>query len=89
LAFEQELADSVDELERLRARHEELTRLAAESEALDADVLRTRILECAAENTALRSYKLLPRDVDRMLEELASLAETSASLISQTQMMID
>jgi hypothetical protein len=87
LAFEQELADSVDQLERLRIRHEELTKLATESETLDAALLRARILESAAENTALRSYKPLPRDVDQVLEELVSLAETSASLITQTQMM--
>jgi hypothetical protein len=85
LAFEQELTDSVNELEQLRLRYEELTKMATELEATDADVLRSRILERAAENTELRSYRPLPPEFDEVLDELASLAETSASLISQTQ----
>jgi hypothetical protein len=85
-AFEQELEETVDTLERLRIRHQELKEIADKAEMIDVAGLKKRILQGAAENVDLRSYLPVPSDAERLLEELAQMSEASASLISRSQL---
>jgi chromosome segregation ATPase len=87
-AFEQEVTESVDELERLRVRQQELREIADRSELINAAALRKQILEKAAENSDLRSYLPLSLDTEHLLEDLGQLVETSASLIGRSKLEV-
>jgi hypothetical protein len=88
-AFEQELVETTDQLERLRIRQNQLKQIAGRSEGIDVATLQNQILERATENVDLRSYQALPRDAESLLEELNCLAETSATLIDRSRLELD
>jgi hypothetical protein len=85
-AFEQTLTETIDGLEGLRIRQEELKEIAERTESVNIEELKQKVLDGAAENLDLRSYEVLPREAERLLEELTRLAEASASLVFRTRM---
>jgi hypothetical protein len=88
-AFEQELAESVDELERLRNRQAELGEMTERAEAVDPADLQRQIIQSAAENTELRVYRPVPIAAENLLDELTQLAESCASLLDSAQTLIE
>jgi DNA repair exonuclease SbcCD ATPase subunit len=88
-AFEQELIDTVDELEQLRSKRTGLKEMADRTESIDPTDLQRQILQAAAENMELRAYRPVPQAAEDLLTELARLAESCASLLDRAQLVIE
>jgi hypothetical protein len=86
--FEQELAESVQQLQKLRLRRDELTEIAERVSSLDPAEVQRQILESAAENTDLRKYKPFPSEASRVLDELTRLSRGCDGLIERSRAIL-
>jgi hypothetical protein len=84
-AFEQGLTECAERLQKLRIPQDELVEIAERLEGLDPAALQRQVLESAAENTDLRTYKPLTSEANRVLDELTRLSRGCDELIEKSQ----